>query len=121
MKGRAIDQGAEDGGCFSPGPTNGSDEVGHPAERPFPQISRLMNVNAEWSGSTRQLRWDSLSPAELRILELICEGLTNPQIAERLFLSRRTVQSHLYNIFKKLGVTSRTELAALAVRSGLGG
>ena len=62
-----------------------------------------------------------LSDAERRVLELLCEGLTNPQIAARLFLSRRTVQSHLYNMFKKLGVTSRTQLVALAVRAGIGG
>ena len=62
-----------------------------------------------------------LSPAELRVLDLLCEGLTNPEIGERLFISRRTVQSHLYNIFKKFGVRSRTQLVALAVREGLDG
>jgi DNA-binding NarL/FixJ family response regulator len=53
------------------------------------------------------------------VVTLVCEGLTNPQIAERLYLSRRTVQSHLYSVFKKLGVRSRTELATLAVRAGI--
>ncbi len=60
-----------------------------------------------------------MSDSELRVVGLACEGLTNPQIAERLFLSRRTVQSHLYSIFKKLGVKSRTELATRAVRAGI--
>lgn len=64
-------------------------------------------------------RWRSLSAAERRVVELVCEGLTNPQIAERLHLSRRTVQSHLYNVFKKLDVSSRTELATRAVRDGI--
>lgn len=75
-------------------------------------------MTANWEST--DIRWDRLSRSEERIVELVCEGLTNPQIAERLYLSRRTVQSHLYSIFKKLGVKSRTELATLAVRAGLG-
>lgn len=63
-------------------------------------------------------RWDSLSSSEKRVIELVCEGLTNPQIGERLYISRRTVQTHLYNVFKKLGVTSRAELAAKATDKG---
>ncbi len=65
----------------------------------------------------RPLRgWDSLSPAELRVVQLVAEGLTNPQIGERLFISRRTVQAHLSHVFAKLGVASRAELAAQAAR-----
>jgi DNA-binding CsgD family transcriptional regulator len=60
-------------------------------------------------------RWDLLSPAETRVIDLVAEGLSNPQIAERLYLSRRTVQSHMYNIFKKLRVISRSQLAAKVV------
>ena len=63
--------------------------------------------------------WDKLSKAERRVVELLCRGLTNPQIADELYLSRRTIQSHLYNVFKKVGVRSRTELVALAVRAGV--
>ena len=65
---------------------------------------------------TLHRRWDSLSLAELRVLRLVCKGLTNPQIGAELYLSRRTVQSHLYNIFKKVGARSRTELVAMAIR-----
>lgn len=65
--------------------------------------------------------WDSLSPAEVRVVQLVVEGLTNPQIGERLFISRRTVQAHLSHIFAKLGVSSRAELAAQAARRELGG
>ena len=68
----------------------------------------------------RPLRgWDSLSPAELRVVELVTEGLTNPQIGERLFISRRTVQAHLAHVFAKLGVSTRAELAAQATRREL--
>jgi DNA-binding CsgD family transcriptional regulator len=68
----------------------------------------------------RPLRgWDSLSPAELRVVELVTEGLTNPQIGERLFISRRTVQAHLAHVFAKLGISTRAELAAQATRRAL--
>ncbi len=63
--------------------------------------------------------WESLSPAELRVVELVAEGLTNPQIGERLFISPRTVQAHLSHVFAKLAVSSRAELAAQAARREL--
>jgi DNA-binding NarL/FixJ family response regulator len=49
-------------------------------------------------------------------VELVAEGLTNPQIGERLYVSRRTVQTHLAHVFAKLGVSSRTQLATQAAR-----
>lgn len=52
----------------------------------------------------------SLTPQEREIAELAAAGLTNKQIGERLFLSHRTVGSHLYQIFPKLGITSRAAL-----------
>ncbi len=60
--------------------------------------------------------WDSLTPTELRVVELVAEGLTNPQIAAKMFVARGTVKVHLGHIFTKLGVTSRSELTAQAVR-----
>jgi ATP/maltotriose-dependent transcriptional regulator MalT len=54
----------------------------------------------------------ALSPQELQIARLAALGLSNRQIGERLYLSPRTVGSHLYRIFPKLEVTSRTQLAA---------
>jgi DNA-binding NarL/FixJ family response regulator len=48
---------------------------------------------------------------ESRIAELAAQGLSNREIGQRLFLSHRTVSSHLYRIFPKLGITSRNQLA----------
>ncbi len=60
--------------------------------------------------------WPSLTPTELRVVELVADGLTNPQIAEKMFIARGTVKVHLGHIFTKLSVTSRSELAAQAAR-----
>jgi DNA-binding CsgD family transcriptional regulator len=58
----------------------------------------------------------ALTPTELRVARAVADGLSNPQIAERMFISRRTVATHLTSIFRKLGISSRAELAAVAVR-----
>jgi DNA-binding NarL/FixJ family response regulator len=50
---------------------------------------------------------------DLALLQLAADGLTNREIGERLYISHRTVGSHLYQLFPKLGVTSRTELRAV--------
>lgn len=62
--------------------------------------------------------WNRLTVSERRIVALTCEGLTNPQIGQRLSISPRTVKRHLYEVFRKLGVSSRTQLVAEAVRAG---
>jgi predicted ATPase/class 3 adenylate cyclase/DNA-binding CsgD family transcriptional regulator len=64
--------------------------------------------------------WESLTPAERQVVELVAQGLSNPQIGERLFVSRKTVTTHLSHVFAKLGMTSRAELSAEAARRGLG-
>ncbi|MFC4460581.1 LuxR C-terminal-related transcriptional regulator [Pseudonocardia nematodicida] len=56
--------------------------------------------------------WESLTPTELRIAELVGQGLTSPQVAARLYISPRTVQTHISHILRKLGLRSRVELAA---------
>lgn len=58
-----------------------------------------------------------LTRTEREIVTLLCEGLTNPQIARRLTVSARTVQGHLLKVFRKLGVSSRTELVARMLRA----
>ncbi len=61
--------------------------------------------------------WASLTSTELRVLDLVAQRLSNPELAERLFISRHTVESHLKHIYRKLGVSSRVELAAMAGRA----
>ena len=56
----------------------------------------------------------SLSPSERQVVLLAAEGLTNPEIAARLFVSPRTVGAHLYRSFSKLGVSNRTQLTTIA-------
>lgn len=60
--------------------------------------------------------WDSLTPAELKVVRLVAEGLSNKDIARALHLSRFTVETHLKHVFAKLGLSSRAALAAHAVR-----
>ncbi|HWC13684.1 MAG TPA: helix-turn-helix transcriptional regulator [Actinomycetota bacterium] len=60
--------------------------------------------------------WENLTRAELRVVELVAEGYSNPDIAARLNLSRHTVESHLKSVFSKLAISSRTQLAVLATK-----
>jgi DNA-binding CsgD family transcriptional regulator/tetratricopeptide (TPR) repeat protein len=55
--------------------------------------------------------WDSLTPTEVKITEMVAQGLSNPQIAAKLFLSRRTVGTHVSHILSKLDVNSRIDVA----------
>ncbi len=63
-----------------------------------------------------QFGWHSLTPTEYAVAELVTEGLSNPQIGERLYVSHRTVQTHLAHIFAKLNISARAQLAAEGTR-----
>lgn len=73
----------------------------------------LRSRPAELRGRRPSFGWKSLSATERRVLALVAEGLTNRQVAKQLFLSRHTVDFHLRQIFRKLGVTSRVQLTRL--------
>jgi predicted ATPase/class 3 adenylate cyclase/DNA-binding CsgD family transcriptional regulator len=60
--------------------------------------------------------WESLTPTELDVVKLVAEGIPNKDIATRLFVSPRTVQTHLRHVYNKLGLTSRVQLAQEANR-----
>src|SRR5437660_5241562 len=62
--------------------------------------------------------WATLTKSERTLSALVAKGMTNRQVAERLFISRHTVDAHLRHIFRKLGINSRVGLARLvALRS----
>ena len=60
--------------------------------------------------------WAALTDTEQAVAAHLAEGLSNPDIASRMFVSRRTVQFHVSNILAKLGLSSRVELAAFVAR-----
>jgi DNA-binding NarL/FixJ family response regulator len=60
--------------------------------------------------------WESLTPTERTVVDLVSEGLANKDVATKLFISPRTVQTHLTHIYTKLGLTSRMQLVQEAAR-----
>jgi DNA-binding CsgD family transcriptional regulator len=83
----------------------------------FTSIAERARQELRASGETSRKRtrdaWDQLSPQELQIARMAAEGLTNREIGQKLYLSHRTVGSHLYRMFPKLGITSRGQLGAV--------
>jgi DNA-binding CsgD family transcriptional regulator len=81
--------------------------------------SRLRDLGfrrCHWTRAERPASgWASLTDTERRVAHIVAEGLTNAQVAERLFLSRHTVDYHLRQIFRKLGIRSRVELTRVVV------
>lgn len=71
-----------------------------------------------WHGGRRGYG-DQLSPRQVDVVRLVARGLTNRQVAERLYLSPRTVEGHVMSAMRKLDANSRTALAVAAVEAGL--
>ncbi|GIE91946.1 LuxR family transcriptional regulator [Actinoplanes regularis] len=91
---------------------DGFDSLGaHPlAERARTEL----RAAGERSDSPATDVWETLSPQEIQIASMVARGLTNRDIAKSLFISHRTVGSHLYRMFPKLGITSRGDLRRIA-------
>jgi DNA-binding CsgD family transcriptional regulator len=68
---------------------------------------------ARWLGRRPLVGWASLTECERALAVLVADGMTNRQLAEHLFISRHTVDSHLRHIFRKLDINSRVGLARL--------
>jgi DNA-binding CsgD family transcriptional regulator len=86
------------------------------AERDAARVrSRLREIGVRWRHGRRAERpvsgWGSLTDTEREVAELVAEGLTNARVAERMYLSRHTVDFYLRQIFQKLGIDSRVTLA----------
>lgn len=62
---------------------------------------------------------NALSEREIEVLRLVSVGFLNKDIAEKLFISERTVKNHLFNIFKKINCSDRTQAAVFCIRNGL--
>jgi DNA-binding CsgD family transcriptional regulator len=110
------------------------EEMGRPRTRPTPELREALGDEAyedAWAGG-RELTlrdavdyargrrgrpssgWASLTPTERNVVRLAAQGLSNPDIGSRLFMSRSTVKTHLAHVYAKLGVANRTELATAA-------
>ena len=70
-------------------------------------------------GSLPKRRSDDLSPREEEVLQLIADGCAPNEVAERLFISPRTVKNHLASAYAKLGARDRTDAVLKAVRRGI--
>ncbi|MUL47241.1 AAA family ATPase [Mycobacterium sp. CBMA293] len=80
------------------------------------RVAKVLNglgVHRRIVRQREQTGWESLTAAELRVLELVADGATNREVAERLSVSPHTVNTHVRNVFTKLDIHSRAELAGL--------
>jgi DNA-binding NarL/FixJ family response regulator len=102
--------------------TKGCREIGAEGERARAEamLARLRGGRSALSAEAQNTPLASLSPREVEVLGLVAEGLTNHDIAERLVLSEHTVNRHVANILRKLGLSSRAAAASLAGRYGIG-
>jgi RNA polymerase sigma factor (sigma-70 family) len=90
----------------------------------FHDLSRASAVTAPLVGDNEDVAavkraLDQLSPREKEVLLLVCSGLSNAEIAERLVVAVSTVKTHVANVLDKLGVGSRTEAVSLVLQAGL--
>ena len=84
---------------------------------PYPPKKRSPTLSAAAvNGDAQQVGGNRLTPTERDVVRLSSEGLTNHDVATRLFVSPRTVQTHLTHVYTKLGLTSRVQLVHEAAR-----
>jgi DNA-binding NarL/FixJ family response regulator len=82
-------------------------------------VTALLRDYLERAARGEAVPKDPLSPRELEVVKLIAEGHTGEEIAEMLFISKKTVDRHRANILEKLGMRNRVELTRYAIRRGL--
>jgi len=81
--------------------------------------SHVQQLPLATPGSPGRRRSDDLSPREEEVLQLIADGLAPNEVAERLYISPRTVKNHLASAYAKLGARDRTDAVLRAVRRGI--
>jgi DNA-binding CsgD family transcriptional regulator len=83
------------------------------------RLRKLGVRRRHWAVETRPVTgWLSLTGTERTVSELVAQGLTNQQVADQMFISVHTVAFHLRQVFRKLAISSRVELARIAVAEG---
>jgi len=87
------------------------------AKKLFGEINRQHVRNLEAAKMVERSKEERLSYRELEVLEMVCKGLSNHEVAKNLFLSEKTVKNHLTNIFRKIGVTDRTQAVLYAIKN----
>jgi len=86
-----------------------------------PHVAARIVKELHGAAQETALLYETLSAREREVLRLLAEGLHNDEIATRLFITERTVKSHIHNILSKLQVADRTQAAIVAWRQGLMG
>lgn len=84
-----------------------------------PLSERAVEMYARKLGSTDSDPYDKLTTRERQVLQLAAEGLTNPQISDKLFISTRTTETHRANLMRKLQLQNQSELIRYAVKRGI--
>ena len=84
-----------------------------------PSLALALLERGEAEAASHEIDLPTLTDRERQIFALLAEGLSNKVIASRLYLSVRTVEGHLANLYTRLGVHSRTEAALIAIQHGL--
>ncbi|WP_378950719.1 response regulator [Pelosinus sp. sgz500959] len=87
------------------------------AKKLFFEINRQHMKALENAKVIERSKEDRLSYRELEVLEMVCKGMNNQEVAKSLFLSEKTVKNHLTNIFRKIGVTDRTQAVLYAIKN----
>jgi len=84
-----------------------------------PLSERAIEIYMQKAESTALDRYETLTAREREVLHLVAEGHTNAEIADQLFISRRTVETHRANLMRKLDLRTQTDLISYALRRGI--
>lgn len=84
-----------------------------------PSLTPTLQENLRRSSEKNAKKFEILTKREIEVLELLSEGLLNKEIAYKLDISEKTVKNHISNIFKKIGVSDRTQAAVYAIKNNL--
>ena len=87
------------------------------AKKLFGEINRQHVRNLEAAKVLERTKDERLSYREIEVLEMVCKGMSNQEVAKSLFLSEKTVKNHLTNIFRKISVTDRTQAVLYAIKN----